>query len=369
METARVENIPAGELQQIQHIVELTIRQLQMRYPGLKSVLRGVHAKSHGCVSGEFQILANIPGNLRHGVFGIPRRTFASMIRFSNAATLVTPDSKRVADGVEHGSRGMAIKLLGVEGKPLGHVNGALTQDFLLINQPVFAFANVEDYEVLSRVLVEHNDDPRQFFAERLPKAGESNPTPSQQRALRTAGIVARIRSSGITAAPPAFQVPPASPVDNDYFSASPFMLGPDHVMRFRVRPRTPSSAQPDVDDPDYLRSALVRRLKDDCQGPVIFDFEVQVRPATEIDPDQDIENASLPWPDHIPFVPVATLTIPLQEFDTPELNARCESFVFTPWHGLEAHRPLGGINRLRRAVYEASAMFRSLPKEPADMR
>lgn len=364
-----IERIPAGESQQIQHIVELTIRQLQLRYPGEKPVLRGVHPKSHGCVAAEFEVLSNLPENLCEGVFAIPGRKYSSMVRFSNAATLVTADSRRGPDGVEHGSRGMAIKLLGVEGTPLGHVNGSLTQDFLLINQPVFAFANVEDYEVLSRVLVEHNDNPLPFFVERLPKRGVPASAPSELRAVQTAGIVAKIRASSVTASPSAFQDPPSSPVDNDYFSASPFKFGPDQVMRFRVRPRNPSSAAPDIDDPDYLRNALVRRLRDECQGSVIFDFEVQVRRVSDINPDQDIENASLPWPSEIPFLPVATLTIPIQEFDSPAHHARCESLVFTPWHGLDAHRPLGGINRLRQAVYEASSMFRNLPKEPASLR
>jgi len=31
----------------------------------------------------------------------------------------------------------------------------------------------------------------------------------------------------------------------------------------------------------------------------------------------------------------------------------------FSPWHGLAAHQPLGAINRVRKAVYEASARFR----------
>ena len=361
-----LENIPADEARQIQHIVDLTIGQLQMRYPGDKPVLRGVHSKSHGCVHAMFEVLPDVAEKFRHGVFSVPRGKFAALVRFSNAATLVTPDSKTGPNGVEHGSRGMAIKLLGVEGQSLGHVNGGLTQDFLMINQPAFAFANVEDYEVLSRVLVDHKDDPRPFFAERLPTAGGPPPTPSQLRALETAGLIARIRSASVSATPPAFQAPPASPVDNDYFSAAPFMLGPDQVMRFRVRPGNTHMAEPDVSDPNYLRTALVRRLKDECLGDVVFDFDVQIRPASEIEPDRDIENASHQWPESIPFTPVARLTIPLQEFDTVEFNEKCEKLVFTPWHGLEAHKPLGGINRLRRAVYEASAMFRNLPKEPS---
>ncbi len=266
------------------------------------------------------------------------------------------------------GAAGWPSKVMGVEGPTLGPIHGPVaTQDWLMVNQPAFAFANVEDYEVLSQVLVNHKDDPRPFFAQRLPPPGTTAPTESQRRALETAGIVARIRSASVTADPPAFQPPPASPVDNDYFSASPFLLGPDQVMRYRIRPTTRSTAEPNVSDPDYLRAALTKRLQDKQAGDVVFHFEVQVRPADSINPDIDIENASHTWSDTIPFVHVATLTIPLQLFDTPEQRERCERLVFTPWHGLEAHRPLGGINRLRRAVYEASAMFRNLPKEPAN--
>jgi hypothetical protein len=259
----------------------------------------------------------------------------------------------------------MAIKLLDVEGEMLGPLHGGATQDFLMINQPVFAFANVEDYEVLSRVLVDHRDDARPFFAERLPPPGTPPTTASQRRALETLQIVTRIRSDSVAGPQPAFQPPPASPLDNTYFSASPFLFGEDRVMRFRASPLSMSTDLPDTTDPDYLRTALLRRLRDDTRGDVVFDFEVQVRTMDSLDPEKDIENASHDWPGTIPFEHVATLTIPLQEFDTPEQQQACEQLVFTPWHGLAAHRPLGGINRLRRAVYEASAMFRHLPKEP----
>ena len=192
-------------------------------------------------------------------------------------------------------------------------------------------------------------------------------PSIQKQHAAETLGIVKRIKSTSTTTDPKAFQVPPASPVDNNYFSASAFLLGPDQVMRFRVRPVFRSTAEPNVTDPNYLRAALVKRLSDCKAGDVVFHFEVHVRPASSIDPDQDIENASHLWEEtSTSYWHVATLTIPLQEFDTTELRERCERLVFTPWHCLEAHRPLGGINRLRRAVYEASAKFRNLPKEPA---
>jgi hypothetical protein len=31
----------------------------------------------------------------------------------------------------------------------------------------------------------------------------------------------------------------------------------------------------------------------------------------------------------------------------------------FTPWHALPEHEPLGGINRVRRAVHESLSDFR----------
>ena len=54
------------------------------------------------------------------------------------------------------------------------------------------------------------------------------------------------------------------------------------------------------------------------------------------------------------------------QGWSAEERRADCESLFFTPWHGVAELRPLGGINRMRKAVYEASSSFRHQPKEPA---
>jgi hypothetical protein len=55
----------------------------------------------------------------------------------------------------------------------------------------------------------------------------------------------------------------------------------------------------------------------------------------------------------------VADVHIPAQQFDTPARNAFCENLSFTPWHAHEDHRPLGGLNRIRKAVYEEIAAYR----------
>ena len=217
-EPSQFEKVPEEEATQIKNITRLTIEQLKSRYPGEKPVLRGVHPKDHGCVQASFEVLETIPEALRVGVFARPGHTYQAWIRFSNAAVLVGPDSP---DG-KHGSRGMAIKLMGVSGTPLLHDLGPTTQDFLMVNHPVFAFSNVEDYEALSQILLKDKDNPTRFFVERIHRKSDGTPDmkdPITLRTLRTLAISQRIQSLSTTANPPAYQQPPASPVDNRYFS------------------------------------------------------------------------------------------------------------------------------------------------------
>jgi hypothetical protein len=52
------------------------------------------------------------------------------------------------------------------------------------------------------------------------------------------------------------------------------------------------------------------------------------------------------------PYRKVATIRIPAQSFESPARMQYCENLVFSPWHTLPEHRPLGGINRAREVVY-----------------
>lgn len=359
-----IEEIPREEAKQINNIVALTIQQLKNRYPANKTVLRGVHAKDHGCLKATFEIVEDLPEEFRVGVFAKPGHKYDAWVRYSNAATLVlADDAPGEAGKPTPGSRGMAIKLLGVQGAPLMPPHGSLTQDFLLVNHPVFAFANVDDYEVLSTVLADpaNTEQPFKFFEIQRNKGGEA-----AKRAAESFQIVKRIRAPDVASG--AFQPQPACPVDCQYYSAAPFLLGDGAVMKFRAVPTSPGTGKPNAADPSYLRTALKERLDEQTGGePVVFEFQVQLRPRGGLNVAEDIENVCKEWPeDKFTFKTVAKLTIPLQDFDSPERRGVCEDLFFTPWHGLEDHRPIGGINRMRRAVYEASSTFRHQPKEPA---
>jgi hypothetical protein len=72
------------------------------------------------------------------------------------------------------------------------------------------------------------------------------------------------------------------------------------------------------------------------------------------------IEDPTITWDETAaPFVPVASISIPAQDFDSAEQHAFCENLSFTPWHCVDALRPLGGINRVRGVVYEHISRLR----------
>ena len=152
---------PDEEAAQIREIANFTRQLLDTRYPQPTRILRGVHPKSHGCVRASFEVATDIDPDLQVGVFAKPGKTYDAWIRFSNAAVRVEHDLK---DG-KNGSRGMAIKLLDLQDNVFLEDSGRRSQDFLMINTPMFAFANVPDYLRLTRIILENDDDPSLFFA------------------------------------------------------------------------------------------------------------------------------------------------------------------------------------------------------------
>ena len=148
-------------------------------------------------------------------------------------------------------------------------------------------------------------------------------------------------------------------PLQGQYFSATPYLLGERSVVKYSSRPCEPRAAPSNTraGSPDYLRLNMAESLDPEKGAPACLRFLVQRRtePAT-----MPVEDSRVPWDqDKAAFVPVATITIPAQSFDGDKHSRFCENLSFTPWHSLPAHRPLGGINRTRKAVYEAVSAFR----------
>jgi hypothetical protein len=85
------------------------------------------------------------------------------------------------------------------------------------------------------------------------------------------------------------------------------------------------------------------------------FDFCVQFQR-----PGMPIEDAAQRWDEaKSPFLKVATLHLPMQEFRNGRRARQAEELSFSPAHALPEHAPLGGLNRARSKIYAALARFR----------
>lgn len=305
--------------------LEMILETSRKNYPSGTRVLRDAHPKAHGCVRATFDVANNVPANLAHGIFAKPN-SFPSWIRYSNGAPEF-PNSDK-----EGGIRGMAIKLMNVPGeKLLTDEKDARTQDFLLISFPILPVGEPSEY--LKIFEARFTGSPMKYFFGWNPFKWK----------LRAFGIVRKIRAAKV-----------ADPFEVRYFSTTPYRLG-DTAVKYSTKPCELTGVKiPENPGDNYLREAMVNRLK---SGGACFEFQVQ----PQIDPvAMPLEDSSIEWDETAsPFVTVAKIQIPSQEFDTEALNRTCDNLSFTPWHSLPDHQPLGGINRVRKAAYEGVSKFR----------
>lgn len=286
---------------------------------------RDAHPKAHGCVKAEFHVLATVPSQLAKGIF-VPNKTYPAWIRFSNG------DGDATKADIKGDARGMAIKILDVAGnKLLEDENQASTQDFIMINHPVF-FAN----------------EPKSYL---------NLITDINGNLLQKATIPFALGFKGTKIALQTTSSKIPNPMQTRYFSMVPYQLGIGaDRLAVKYSARSCSNAtDPIPSDPEhnYLRSALKNSLqKDDA----CMEFLVQPRTSN----DMSVEDSMTEWKESkAPFYKVATIRIPKQEFDTPEQNKFCENLSFSPWHALAEHKPLGVTNRMRKVIYDHISRLR----------
>jgi catalase len=331
------EQIPADEAALTQSIIEDAIRVVEQHRDNTR-VLRDAHAKAHGCMKAEVTVSADLDSSLQHGVLSEPGKTWQAWMRLSNGNAY--PQFDRARD-----ARGMAIKLLDVPGEKLSKSpQHASEQDFVMFNHPAFFVRDVAEYKSNFAAQAD-GQKVLAFFPSWNPSTWE----------IRHMIIALKTLSPA-----------PETPVATTYNSIAPFKLG-EHNIKYRVIPQPeacPEYQLPEQnqDLPNFLRNALYQQLSLD-RVPACFALQVQ-RQNTEYY--MPIEDPSVEWNEAIsPFETVATIKVPAQDFDSREQNLFCDNLSFNPWHALPEHRPIGGINRLRKAVYEAVSIYRLERNQP----
>jgi catalase len=280
-------------------------------------VKRFNQVKSLGCFDATFTISDNLSPKLARGLFAKPA-SYPARLRFANASS---------DDDSEKDLRGVSVKIPRIDDADL---TGGKTMvlDFLFNSYPALFVATPQDF--LSFIEATAKGRRWAFFI--------THPG--------TLWMLLKARDI------------PASPFDIRYWSTTPYRYGADSAsaVKYSLAPcSTVTTDFPDDPDADHLTRAMAGHLQ---QAPACFEFMVQFQSHAELMP---IEDASVIWNEDIsPFETVARILIDDQEFQDADAMDDCEALSFNPWNALSDHVPIGGINRVRKKMYNDVAKFRA---------
>src|SRR5665213_164311 len=301
---------------------------------------RAVHAKSHGILRGQLRVAEGLPTPLAQGMFAKPG-VYPVVMRFSTIPGDVLDDSISLP-------RGLAIKIVGVDGARLPGSEGDVTQDFVLVNGAAFGKPTAKSFATALNLAAATTDK-----APRLKKALSA--------VLR--GVEKIVEAFG-GKSPTLISIGGQQEthlLGDTYYSQAPLLYG-DYVVKVALAPV--SSELADLANtpldlsgkPNGLRDAVVNYFR---AHDGVWDLRVQFCTDLKTMP---IEDASKVWPEEqSAYLSVARLHVPAQHaWSDARASAIEDGISFSPWHGLAAHRPLGSIMRVRKSAYEAAARFRA---------
>lgn len=337
--TPDVERIEPDEAETAQAIIAQMTRIIDQTDAIDGHAVRSVHAKSHAILQGALTVHDDLAPELAQGVF-VPGARYDALVRVSTIPGDVLRDSVSVP-------RGIAVKLFGVTGARLDGAEGEVTQDFTMASGPVFSAPDAKSFLKSLKLLAGTTE--RAEWA----KAAMSAILRPVERAIEAIGL-----SSPTLNTFGGYQ--PTNPLGQEYYSQTAYRHG-DYIAKLRLVPAAGSiedaaDERVDLDDPNAIREAVIATLA--RQGGA-WTLEVQLCRDLKKMP---VEDASVEWSQKLsPFLPVATLAVPAQEAWSAARSAAVdEGVAFRPWQGVEAHRPLGNVNRARKPAYPASVAHRS---------
>ena len=337
---AAVEHPKRGEAEAIAGINRSMRGILETTWADYGHAVRSVHAKSHGLLQGEFHVLPRLPGELAQGVFARPH-TYLVVLRIST-------NPGDILDDTVSSPRGLALKIIGVDGERLPGSESDATQDFVMVNGPAFVAPDATGFGRSLKLLAATTDTGQAW------KRGLSKLLRGAVSVLSAAGgDASKLKALG--------GQPLTHPLGETFYTQTPFRYG-DHVAKLSVTPVSPAlvalkDAQVSLArQPNGLRAAVIEFF---ATNGGEWELRVQLRtnPAT-----MPIEDASVVWPeDESPYRTVARIVVaPQPAWNETRAQQVDDGLSFSPWHGIAAHRPLGSINRARKEAYALSAEFRA---------
>ena len=305
-------------------LVQLKNRKRASSHGVPHAIDRAFHAKSTLAVDDAELRFIDLPPDLRAG-FAQPNASYRTVVRFSNAAGTAQPDFKPDL-------RGVALRIM---------ASPEQQHDLLMTNYRV-----------------SHARNARQFV-----KFANATAGGTLSRAVGLVKLVltfgpsetVRMLKNVLTASRRKVR----SVATETYWSRGAIRWGDTLAVRYLLRPapETTLGPEPSADDPEYLSAEIARRL---AAGDVRFELCVQ---RFEDGRSTPIEDTAVAWSERVsPPEPVAVLTIGRRDLAAAGAEATAtaiDGMAFNPWNTTDEFRPLGNLNRARKAVYDAGAAHR----------
>jgi hypothetical protein len=332
-----VEMIGAGEAETFEQITATLLDIVKKVGQRQRHMVRAVHAKSHGLLKAEVEVLPDLCEELRQGLFATPA-SYAAVMRFS------TDPGDILSDHIST-PRGVAVKVVGVDGEMLPHHAGQVTQDFVFRNTSTFA-AHADDFLKNVRLIAKHVDDSETL------KQLVSSAAQTAEEALELVGQESALLKG--------FGHAPTHPLGETYHSAAPVRFG-DYFGKLRLVPVSDSILAlrgKHVEHPrswNSLKDSIVAFFEKETAV-----WELRIQLCTNLT-EMPVEDASVEWDERLSApLTVARITArPQNAYSDARRIWVDEQLSFNPWHSLSAHRPLGNIMRARFKSYHASSHFR----------
>ncbi len=324
----------------MQHIT----RTMAARY---RNAYRPVHAKSHGLLVGTLTVLPSLPDHLAQGLFA-KADSHPVLMRFS------TNPGDLLADNVSS-PRGLAVKVLGVEGEMVPNHAGETTQDFVCVDADRFGAPDPAGF--LKQI---------KLFDKNLNVSeGAKHVVSVTARAINaTIGVVGLHSATLEGIGAPAVHI-----LGESFTTVTPLRYG-RYVAKLGFAPASESlrkltGESVDLGDDYNALEELIKKFF--RHETAVWDVKVQLAlsPNPEADEKSNkfpIEDASKEWPkDDSPWQTVAQITVAPQDTYSDARELFFDNQIsFSPWHALAAHQPLGGIMRSRLKAYEEAAKYRA---------
>lgn len=318
---------------ELQHEIRQIISRVQdHNFSMHRHGMRATHVKTQAIVKGMFTVAPDLPEYLAQGICSPAnaKQPHPVAIRFANEPSFLQDDGAP-------GPRGCGMKVFNVEGSfmdPAG--DRTKTQDFTFNNAPVLELRDVKTCVEVFTIREAHFREPEKI----APK-------------------MKKRRDAQLQMAPT--QLPNQHFLSYTMYSQSVYRWGP-YVVKYALFPGTQmqqdlaSQTVQDGSDPEVHSQWLKRYFE---EHDAEYDFKVQLCQSVR---EQSVEDTSVQWDETaFPFQTVGRIVLPKGQdsFDAQRRTFWDDRVKLNVFYGLEDHRPLGSVNRLRKELYNLSSKNR----------